>query len=138
MWCLYFAASWQRKPHAGKLFAAGLLLGFAVSLRYTEAILALPVVFLWACSLFDAIRAPANADRKLLIRKMLAHGTFGIAGGLLGVMPLLVYQWHAFGSPLTTGYSLSGEASAFSIRSFMNHFAFALKSVLGFSTGISL
>jgi len=137
-WCIFFACWWYKKPGWGKALAAGTLLGYAISIRYTEALLALPVGFLLLARVWDAWRKPAGGGRPTAWRKMILHAAAGAAGGLIGILPLLWYHWSAFGSPFKTGYALTGEAAAFSVSSFVHHFPLALRTLAGFATGLSL
>jgi hypothetical protein len=92
--CLGFAAFcllWLERDRGGGLgliAGAGLLAGFAVSTEYPLAVLAvlLGLYVIWR-------RAPVKAA--------IAYG-----GGLLaGLVPLLLYDWWAFGAPLHLSYS---------------------------------
>jgi hypothetical protein len=97
--CLGFAAFcllWrererQRDPargaRLGLIAAAGLLVGYAITVEYPIALLA-ALLGLYVASL----RAPAKA--------VLAYG----AGIAVGLAPLLLYDWWVFGSPLHISY----------------------------------
>ena len=91
--CLGFAAYYllwlQRHTNRRQvtIAAAGLLSGFAIACEYPQALLA---VILAAY----ALGRPASIRRAML---------FG-SGVLVGAMPLLAYNWWAFGSPLRDAY----------------------------------
>jgi hypothetical protein len=92
--CLGFAAFcllWLERDRGGGLAligGAGALAGFAVSTEYPLAVLAalLGLYVVWR-------RAP--------VKPALAYG----AGLVVGLAPLLLYDWWAFGSPLHLSYS---------------------------------
>jgi hypothetical protein len=77
-------------------------------------------------------------DHKIPARRLLLHTAIAAFAGLLVLLPLFVYLHHAFGSPFTTGYGLSGEAAAFSLQHFVAHAPYALKALSQFPLGLSL
>jgi hypothetical protein len=91
--CLGFAAYYllwmqrHRKLHPAAIAGAGVLIGFAVACEYPQGLLAA----ILACY---ALGRPASVRRLVL---------FG-AGALVGVAPLLAFDWWAFGSPLRDAY----------------------------------
>lgn len=87
-----FALAWTERegsPRLRRLAAAGLLAGLAIVCEYPLAIAAIVV------GLYVISRRGAG-----FIRRGLVYG----AGLVVGVAPLLAYQWWAFGSPLHTSY----------------------------------
>jgi hypothetical protein len=78
----------ERGIGVGLIVVAGVLAGFAISTEYPLALLAavLGVYVAWR-------KAPAKA--------LLAYG----GGVLAGLLPLLLYDWWAFGSPLHVSYA---------------------------------
>ena len=85
-----FVLAWrerERDPRAALLVAAGALAGLAITTEYPLAIVAVAV------GLYVLAR-PRRAGRAL------AYGS-GVA---VGVLPLLLYNWWAFGSPLHLSY----------------------------------
>jgi hypothetical protein len=88
---LVFLSFWllfDRSAGPVKIAAAGAAAGLAVS---TDLPLAVPAVLL---GLYAAARTPR-------IRRLVAFG----AGGLVGLVPLLAFDWWAFGSPFHLSYS---------------------------------
>jgi hypothetical protein len=69
------------------VFAAGLLAGIAVVFEYPAALIAL-----------------ALAGYLMSVRPRLVRGAAFGTGVVVGVLPLLVYQWLVYGSPLHTPY----------------------------------
>jgi hypothetical protein len=86
---------WLERDRGAKaaflLPAAGVLAGLAVTTEYPSAILALGL--------------GVYAIRR---RPILARGSMYAAGLLIGVAPLLAYDWWAFGSPTHISYSSVG------------------------------
>lgn len=85
-----FALLWRergRSPNLWLLFAAGLLGGFAITTEYPLA-LASVIVGIYGLARFGI------ADKRSLLSRSGAYA----AGGLLGVMPLAIYNQLAFGS----------------------------------------
>jgi hypothetical protein len=85
---LSFALLFDRDAGASRIAAAGAAAGLAVS---TDLPLAVPGVFLAA---YAAIRSPH-------VRRL----AFFAAGALAGLVPLLTFDWWAFGSPFHIAYS---------------------------------
>ena len=136
IWCLYFAYSWYLRPVLPKAAAAGVLLGFAVSIRYTEVLLALPLAWLLCLHVRRAwCSRPAPA---FSARAIAAHASLAGVLALVGVAPLLGYHVRAFGSPFLTGYSFTREASAFSLANFNLHFPRVIAIFCGMANGLSL
>jgi hypothetical protein len=90
-----FALAWREREGPSRpwrLALAGLLGGLAITCEYPLAIAAL-IIGLYA-----------------LVRRAAAYGT----GVVAGTVPLLVYQWWAFGSPLHMSYANAVADSGFS------------------------
>jgi hypothetical protein len=99
-----FALVWRERegpPRVRLLALAGLLGGLAVVFEYPLAIAAL-IVGLYALS------RPGARGRALLPRAV-AYGT----GAVAGVLPLLAYNWWAFGSPLHMSYANAVSKTGF-------------------------
>lgn len=83
-----FAALWRAGDRTRLIFLSGLLAGLAVTSEYPLALVA-AALGLYAVSQGD------------LLRRAAAYAS-GVA---LGVLPLLLYDWWAFGSPFHLSYS---------------------------------
>lgn len=88
------------------LLGSGLLVGFAAGVRYSEALLAIPPVV--------CILGRAAKGRVADLATWLSAWAIPCAG-------VAAYHWSAFGHPLTTGYSLTGEQDAFGLGYFLAH-----------------
>jgi hypothetical protein len=82
-----FALLWLVPPRAATAAGAGVLAGYAVTVEYPNAI----AVGLLGLYLVWRTRRAAP---------LVAYG----AGALLGIVPLLLYNWAAFGSPFRISY----------------------------------
>jgi Dolichyl-phosphate-mannose-protein mannosyltransferase len=115
-WRISAATGTRRRPWL--LVAAGLLLGYAVGIRYTNLLLALPPALALALQ---------TAPRPRRLRRLALY-----AGGLLIPCCVLAgYHWQAFGGPLTTAYAFSREQTAFAWAYFAqnaSHYATGLVS----------
>jgi hypothetical protein len=77
----------ERSARLGLIVVAGMLAGYGIAIEYPLALL-VAILGLYVAS----FRAPAKA--------VLAYG----AGVVVGVMPLLLYDWSIFGSPFHISY----------------------------------
>ena len=121
VWAMYFAWKWSEDLRWSDALYAGLLAGYAVSIRYTEALLALPILTL----IFWRYRQSRALDAASLRRFFLGAALL-FAGAILGIVPLAVYNTAAFGAPWNTGYGLTHESIAFGFAAFFDHAATAL------------
>jgi 4-amino-4-deoxy-L-arabinose transferase-like glycosyltransferase len=122
LWCL-----WRWQSRGGFTWAAGtgLFLGYAVSIRYTEALLGLVVIWIVA---FRMRQAPLRRVGLELIAMIIA--------GLIALTPLMLFQWASYGSPLLNGYGLTRESTAFSWSAFREHVWPVVKTMGGPGFGI--
>jgi len=119
MWCLW---RWGRSGGMRWAIPAGLLLGYAACIRYTEAMLGLVVVWIALCR----ARQPSDRSQQALPAAGFTRAWWSEVAAMLGaavlaIAPLMIFQWKAFGSPFTTGYSFCGESAAFSAQWFAKH-----------------
>lgn len=111
---LFMLWRWMRSGHWGYAVGAGLLLGYATTIRNTEALLGGVVV--WAAVLrYRQIGQPNRVRRFILQFLPMA------AAGILAITPMLILQWIAFGSPLRNGYDYTNESTAFAPRFFVRN-----------------
>jgi hypothetical protein len=136
VWCLYFGYAWFLRPNWKAAAAAGLLLGFGISIRYTDTLLLLPLAWLLAMRM----RRPLSAAQAgaAAVRPMLGHAALAATMALVGIAPLLWFHWRAFGSLLATGYSLTQESAAFSLGNFLAHLPLVLTTFCSLDNGVFL
>jgi hypothetical protein len=161
VWGLWFLWRWGERGGPAWALGAGLLLGYAVSIRYTEAVLAL--VVLWVTwNRIIAIRRSAAPLPPPVFRGRAGEGVHGSAsfqtpsltlpgggnqeaapsharvllelgvtgvGATVALIPLMVFHWATYGSPLRTGYGLTRESTAFSWQAFASHAGLVLKDL---------
>jgi hypothetical protein len=137
VWGMYFLFEFIRRPGAGQAIGTGFCLGFAGAIRHTSLLLAIPVLitamakwispgagmqdpFAVSPSQDSPPTAPETPTRRSLYRPL------AVLLVAYAVFPLLlaIYHWHVFGSPMTTGYALSGEQGAFAWGFFKRDFEF--------------
>jgi hypothetical protein len=124
------AYSWYRRPGAWKLAIAGFLGGYAVSIRYTEGLLVLPLGYLVLLRWRES-RASGASQKEVVLHSMAAA-----AAGIVALIPLLMFHAHAFGSIWRTGYSFTGQSHAFGLVFFLRNFPFALWTLCSIPTGL--
>ena len=122
LWCLW---RWQSRGGIFWTAGAGIFLGYAVSIRYTDALLGLPVTWIVAFRM-------RQVSRRQLSSELFAM----VIGGVIALTPLPLFQWAAYGSPLRTGYGLTRESTAFSWHAFQEHVGPVLKMMIGVGFGI--
>jgi 4-amino-4-deoxy-L-arabinose transferase-like glycosyltransferase len=113
-WAILFIYCWASDGAWYHAALAGLLLGFDAAVRPTAVVLVLPMA---AMAIFRLRRLPQER------RKTVTGCSVLLLASAAGALPMFVHQAVAFGSPLTSGYSLTGETTAFSMGSFREHLA---------------
>ncbi len=99
VWGMYFVWEWSQRGGWWRALLGGALAAYAVSVRYTEALLVLPVL----ATIVWRWRRP-HCGREVLIM---------LVAGVVALLPLLMQHVVAYGSIFTSGYSLCGEATGF-------------------------
>lgn len=107
-WGMFFLWRWLETPGLATAAGAGLTLGYACTIRHTSILDALLVLVAIVVAVRRGVRWRSPAFL------LTAYGLF----------PLLLsfYNWSIFGHPLTSGYGLTGEQAAFSLRYFVKNF----------------
>ena len=85
---LYATIKWHREPARGWAFLIGYLVGLAMICRPTEAIM-LFIPLLW-----DTQTKAAYAQKWLLVKQNKSHLLLAAVGGIIGILPQLIY-WKA-------------------------------------------
>ncbi len=118
VWAMYFANRWGGTGAWQNALATGLLLGFNMVIRQTAILLPLPVALLLV---FRWVRWPARRKGTLVSSAIFA------AGAVVAALPMFIYQNSAFGAPWISGYSLTGESTAFGFSWFSAHIGAMLR-----------
>ena len=110
-WILLKAAHLDLRKQKFPLFFLGLMTGFSVSVHLTNCLLIPPVLI------------ALLLGRKSNPRSIFKKETIVLFGIIIALMPLLLYQYHTFGSPLRTGYEIwnpeqYGKLKSFSFKFF--------------------
>ena len=111
-WGMFFLWKWVRAENIRYGVMAGLLLGYAATIRHTSSLMVLVVLAAIGSRFIDFYRSCKN-DKVVLKNTFLKSS--GILLGCYAIFPLLlaIYNWSIFGQPWTTGYGLSNEQFAF-------------------------
>jgi 4-amino-4-deoxy-L-arabinose transferase-like glycosyltransferase len=104
----FHGAKRDGRPRDVLLLGSGLLLGYAVGIRYPNLLL---------------LAAPMLWFALGLTRSWRAAGAW-LAGLAVPGLLLAWFHWSAFGSPLRTGYSLTDEQQGFALSSFAHNLRF--------------
>ena len=95
IWGMLFLWRWTQSGGWRNAALAGALTAYACTIRYTEALLFLPVVAM------------------IFWRRNFREVAVMAAAAALVIAPLAIHHWLAFGAPWRTGYALCGEATGF-------------------------
>ncbi len=122
VWGFYFLWRWMQRQGLASALAAGLVLGFATTIRHAAVLFGLAVAAALAGTLWR-VRPRRGRPLVTAIALALAYALFPLA--------LALYHWRWFGSPLTSGYALSGEQQALSWRYALGNFTTLLNGLNG-------
>jgi hypothetical protein len=146
VWGMFCLLRWLRSGRWPLGVAAGFLLGFAVTIRYTEALLLFPLYSLKVISAEGYINSKVMSVLKVLA--YLPLGPLGIAviwrihwrnwrSYLTAAVPLfawsvpvaalVIHNWLTIGD--LTGYDATNESSGFSVDHFANKWDYAVHQV---------
>ena len=123
IWAVYFAVKWQKSDRLIWIFAAGIFLGFVPLVRYAEVLFALGFL------LFFLLNLPQ-------IRKPVLSAAVGIIGFAVPFICLMVRNQAAFGAFWKTGYSLTGEQTAFSLGNMLPYAGTYLTNLMTIGGGL--
>jgi len=124
-WGMYFLWKWVRKPKRNAGISAGLLLGFATTIRYTSTLMAgVVLIAVVGCWLKERGRREVGDNLHFLKNPTIQQ--ISILLGCYAIFPLIlaIYNWSLFGNPFVTGYSLTSEHNALSVQFFKRNLNF--------------
>jgi len=113
IWGMYYLWRWVETGGRGNALATGVLTAYTYTIRYSEALLALPVVAMVAWRYFQLPEGATPTERNRQVARWRQEVLLMLGGAAVAVMPLLVFHWIAFGAPWQTGYGLCGETTGF-------------------------
>ena len=128
-WGMFALFKWMETPRTAWALAAGLLLGYSQLVRPPNALLVLPVL---AAAAF-ALARPWPA-----VRRHWAQAAALLAAYAVFPVFHLLYNASVFGGPLTTGYGLSGEQTAFALSRLPSNASYAFQAMGSTGLGIYL
>ena len=102
VWGMYALLRWWKRGGALKALTAGLLLGLLVSIRYDDGLFLIPILVI-VCLRWRHPEGCVNKECGVVL-----------AGWLLPVFLLLIYNWISIGS--LTGYDYTNESTGFSLK----------------------
>jgi len=108
-WGMFFLWKWVRQENVRHGALAGLLLGYAATVRHTSLAMMLVVLAAIGGQFIDFYKNRKDDNSKAFIK------TVAVLLGCYAIFPLLlgIYNWSIFGRPWITGYGLSNEQFAF-------------------------
>ena len=121
VWSMYFLWRWLETGGRWKAGVAGALAAFAYTVRYTEALLLLPVaaMVIWRYAKLPEGATPTEHNQQI---RHWRWDVLWLAAGMLAVAtPLWIHHWRAFGAPWRTGYGLCGESTGFAWKWFQEN-----------------
>ncbi len=95
--------TWWQKGRAWRGFIGGLALGYACTVRYTEFLLVLPILF-------------ATLGRARFRLRQIPLHLAAIIGWAIPILAMSIQLWISFGAPWRTGYSLCREQTGFGLE----------------------
>ena len=126
VWGMYFLWKWVREGSIRSGIGAGLLLGFAITVRHTSSLLVI-VVITAVCSKLIEYYKLATSSKDSEESQTATNPTKAILVllGCYSIFPLLLatYNWRFFGNPFISGYALSNEQFAFAWQQFRGNLA---------------
>ncbi len=129
-WGMFFLWRWMRGKSDRSAIWAGLLLGYAVTIRHTSLLLGSAVLIAAVGRCIDELRNKGQWS----FASVLKYPGVRQAALLLvcyAIFPLLmaVYNWVFFGNPFLTGYGLTHEQDAFSFAYFRQNLSTMLNGL---------
>ena len=113
IWGMYYLWRWVERGGRGNAVAAGALTAYTYTIRYSEALLALPVLAMVVWRYFQLPEGATPTERNRQVARWRQEVLLMLVGAVVAVLPLLMFHWVAFGAPWRTGYGLCGESTGF-------------------------
>ncbi|MBI4027349.1 MAG: hypothetical protein HY360_20355 [Verrucomicrobia bacterium] len=114
VWGMFFVWRWTQHGGWWNAVLGSVFTAYALTVRYTEALLALPLLAMvvWRC--VEVLKTAPPGQRRRTARQLAAQIGLMLAAAALTVTPLFLHHWAAYGSPWVNGYSLCDESTGFS------------------------
>ncbi|MCG3146765.1 MAG: hypothetical protein PCFJNLEI_00199 [Verrucomicrobiae bacterium] len=121
IWGMFYLWRWTQSGGWWNAFAAGGFTAYTYTIRYSEALLVVPVVAMVLWRYFNRAEG-ATPTARLLAGRRWRWEVGGMAlGAALLLAPLWAYHWSAFGAPWRNGYDLCGESTGFAWKWFQEN-----------------
>jgi hypothetical protein len=108
IWGMLFLWRWAQAGGWLNAALAGALTAYACTIRYTEALMFLPVAAMVAARCREAACLRSAFWRRNLREVLVLAGAAAVV-----ITPLAIHHWMVFGAPWRTGYALCGESTGF-------------------------
>jgi len=105
-WLFLKAIAPEQKRNVSLLLLMGLIIGYCVSVRYSNMLI------------YPAIIVSLIYARNFKFKLSFREGFIISIGVIIALIPLLLYNLHAYGSPFTTGYEYWHMGNEFSFKKF--------------------
>lgn len=130
VWGMYFLWRWMREERLILGAAAGLLLGFALIVRYTSILMGLVIMTAVVSKFVEYSRKKTHEEASVRFPAKIIK-TSSVLIGCWTLFPFILasYNYSLFGNPLKTGYSLTVEQSALSWTYFLHNLSIINKGL---------
>ena len=121
VWAMFFLWRWTEQGGWVNAAMAGGLAAYTYTIRYSEALLALPVVAMVVWRYVGLPEGATPTDRTVRVRQWRQEVLALVTGAVVAAGPLWIHHWVAFGAPWKNGYDLCGESTGFSWKWFQEN-----------------
>jgi len=112
------------QPGSWRFLVSGALFGFSITLRYTNALAAVPILYLFLVRHKNLYPEPDRRRRVLIDLALFALGGLGFGG-----IPLMIYQYHLHGNPFRSTYPDTEAMRIFLLENWKTGTSFYLRSL---------
>lgn len=121
VWSMYFLWRWLQHGGAWNAALAGGLAAYTYAIRYSEALLAIPVVAIVVWRYVTLPEGATPTERIGFVRQWRREILALIIGVVVCAGPMWLHHWIAFGAPWKNGYDLCGESTGFGWKWFQGN-----------------
>jgi len=115
-WLFLKAIEHEQKRNVSLLLFMGLIIGFSVSVRYANMLI------------YPAIIVSLIYARNFKFKLSIKEGVIVSIGVLIALIPIFIYNYHAYGNPFSTGYIYWRPWMKFNFLYSLKYFAQSLPS----------
>ncbi|MEI6085304.1 MAG: glycosyltransferase family 39 protein, partial [Verrucomicrobiota bacterium] len=121
VWAMFFLWRWTERGGWVNAALAGGLAAYTYTVRYSEALLALPVLAMVVWRYVSLPEGATPTERTAQVRQWRREVLAMLAGVVVCAGPLWIHHWLAFGAPWKNGYDLCGESTGFGWKWFQEN-----------------